>query len=183
MTQAAMDNDTMVEVTQEDRELVYGLLMPAARSSLQKLALEYIRDGKSDDADAVQQVARHRHQSETGAALTRDGREALTKAIETLAASRHLIGKYCPDHHWLPEHDQRIADLRAAIAQPVEAGEDGTERFLLAYVSHDTKVIGIEHPTEAPWDDVLNAHIALRDRLNVRIAEQKKCPHGPDRKA
>lgn len=40
--------------------------------------------------------------------------DTLGRAIETLAASRHLIGKYTPDHHWLPEHDQRIAELRAA---------------------------------------------------------------------
>lgn len=49
--------------------------------------------------------------------VTAEAREALQKAIETLAASRHLMGKYCPDHHWLPEHDQRIADLRAALSQ------------------------------------------------------------------
>ena len=48
-------------------------------------------------------------------------REALERAVETLAASRHLIGKYTPDHHWLPEHDQRIADLKAALsASPAE---------------------------------------------------------------
>lgn len=64
MTQAAMDNDTMVAVTPEDRALVYSLLIPAAHTELQKLALEYIRDGKSDDCDAVQSVARHRIQSE-----------------------------------------------------------------------------------------------------------------------
>jgi hypothetical protein len=53
------------------------------------------------------------------------------------------------------------------------------EQWLTAYVSQDTKIIGIEHPTEADWQEVLNAHIALRDRLNVRIAEQDKCPHKP----
>jgi hypothetical protein len=50
----------MVEVTQADRDLVFSLCYPAARSELEKLALEYIRDGKGDDAEAVQQVAAHR---------------------------------------------------------------------------------------------------------------------------
>ncbi len=54
-----------------------------------------------------------------------------------------------------------------------------SEEFLVARVSQDGKIIGIDHPTEAPWDDVLNAHIALRDRLNERIAEQDKCPVRP----
>lgn len=44
-----------------------------------------------------------------------DASGALQRAIETLAASRHLIGKYVPDHHWLPEHDARIAELKAAL--------------------------------------------------------------------
>lgn len=66
---------------------------------------------------------------------------------------------------------------RPASALPV-VGEDD-ERFLLAYVSRDTKIIGIEHPTEADWSEVLAAHVALRDRLNVRIAEQEKCPFNP----
>ena len=43
-------------------------------------------------------------------------REALGKAVETLAAGRHLIGKYTPDHHWLSEHDKRIDELKALAA-------------------------------------------------------------------
>ena len=54
--------------------------------------------------------------------------------------------------------------------------EEDDEHFLVAYVSKDTKVIGIEHPTGASFEDVLAAHIALRDRLNVRIEEQDNCP-------
>lgn len=71
-----------------------------------------------------------------------------------------------------------LAALTSPVA-PTPSAEDDTERFLLAYVSQDTKVIGIEHPTEAIWQDVLAAHIALRDRLNLRIAEQEKCPFKP----
>jgi len=53
------------------------------------------------------------------------------------------------------------------------------EHFLSAYVSEDTKVIGIEHHTDADWHAVLAAHVALRDRLDERIAEMDKCPHKP----
>lgn len=53
------------------------------------------------------------------------------------------------------------------------------EEWLVARVSQDTKIIGIDHPTEADWNDVLQAHIALRDRLNERIAEQTNCPFMP----
>lgn len=58
---------------------------------------------------------------------------------------------------------------------------DGEESFLLAYVSRDTKIIGIEHPTEANWQDVYAAHVALRDRLNERLAQADFCPIKPAR--
>lgn len=90
---------------------------------------EYWREyEKAQLADEIRQIGAARSTPLGGEGRTGAGealREALTKAIETLAASRHLIGKYCPDHHWLPEHDQRIADLRAALSQST-AGEDGT---------------------------------------------------------
>jgi len=50
------------------------------------------------------------------------------------------------------------------------------EDFLTARVSQDGKVIGIDHPADAYWPDVLNAHVALRDHIDKRIAEQNKCP-------
>jgi hypothetical protein len=50
-------------------------------------------------------------------------REACEGAIGTLAASNHLIRKYTPEHHWLDEHDKRIADLRAALSRPLAGGE------------------------------------------------------------
>lgn len=71
--------------------------------------------------------------------------------------------------------EQPAADAIQSLLSRVEEAES-PEHFLVAYVSQDTKVIGIDHPTEASWEDVLQAHIALRDRLNVRIAEQDKCP-------
>lgn len=56
---------------------------------------------------------------------------------------------------------------------------EGVEQFLLAYVSQDAKIIGIEHDTDADWHEVQRAHEALRDRLNVRLAERDKCPVKP----
>lgn len=50
------------------------------------------------------------------------------------------------------------------------------ENFMVVTVSRDGRQVGINHPTEADWNDVLQAHIGLRDRLNERIAEQEKCP-------
>lgn len=54
------------------------------------------------------------------------------------------------------------------------------ENFMQVRVSQDGRTIGIDHPTEASWEDVLRAHISLRDRLNERIAEQQNCPFAPD---
>lgn len=67
--------------------------------------------------------------------------------------------------------------IRALSDQPDSDGEG--ENWLQARVSQDAKTIGIDHPTEADWQEVLRAHIVLRDRLNKRIAEQQKCPHRP----
>ena len=60
---AHMNNDTpadAITVIQADRDLVYSLFWFGAKTELEKRALEYIRDGKGDDARAVQEVARHR---------------------------------------------------------------------------------------------------------------------------
>jgi hypothetical protein len=45
--------------------------------------------------------------------------KGLKDAIGTLAASRHLMGKYCPDHQWMPEHDRRIDQLKALLSKTV----------------------------------------------------------------
>ncbi len=71
MTEAAMDNDTMVAVTQADRNLfkliITGMVGPTKHNAI---------DGGGFDADErMQAIARHRHQSETGAALPSKGRD------------------------------------------------------------------------------------------------------------
>lgn len=70
----------------------------------------------------------------------------------------------------------RLATPPTTEPQTVADGLVEAERFLTAYVSEDAKVIGIEHETEADWHAVQRAHEALRDRLNVRLAEREKCP-------
>ncbi len=56
---------------------------------------------------------------------------------------------------------------------------DLNAEFLVARVSQDGKQIGIDHPTDAPWNDVLLAHVALKDRMIERINEMGKCPLKP----
>ena len=46
-----------------------------------------------------------------------DLREMLEKAKVALAAGAHLLHKHCPDHHWLPEHEARIAEINAFLAR------------------------------------------------------------------
>jgi len=62
---------------------------------------------------------------------------------------------------------------------PKVLAEGAEERFLLAYVSQDAKIVGIEHDTDADWHEVQRAHEVLRDRLNERLAERDKCPFKP----
>ena len=50
------------------------------------------------------------------------------------------------------------------------------QNFMVVTVSQDGTEIGIDHPTDADWNDVFRAHISLRDRMNERIAEMDKCP-------
>jgi hypothetical protein len=75
-----------------------------------------------------------------------------------------------------------VAVQNRALSTPAPSaalGEGEGDYFLTAYVSKDGRTVGIDHPTEADWNDVLTAHIGLRDRLNERIAEQEKCPFKP----
>jgi len=91
-----------------------------------------------------------------------------------------------------------IADDLAAMPRPIEddtptdAGgvtiqqfqqspvvADYGEHLLVAHASKDGKMVGIDHPCDAAWADVITALIALRDRINERIAEQDGCPYKP----
>lgn len=70
--------------------------------------------------------------------------------------------------------NRRAQALECPVAQP-----DEPEHFLTAYASKDGRETGIDHPTDADWNDVMAAHVGLRDWLNDRIANQGSCPHRP----
>lgn len=124
------DTGALLPVTPEDRNLfkliITGMVGPTKHNAI---------DGGGFDTDErMQAIARHRHQSETGAALTGDGRDAggvSEKAVMVCPqcegeggypdglddAACHTDCTRCAGNGW-------IVDL-AALAQPVEAGEDG----------------------------------------------------------
>lgn len=113
MTQAAMDNETMVAVTQADRdaadEQIGALLQGDGR--------ERLLAGKMDSLSLVQAFARHRHQSgRTGA-----GEAALNELLAFAGGTGNE-----EDRIFIRD---RVAVLRAALSQstagcPHEAWED-----------------------------------------------------------
>lgn len=71
-------------VTQEDREAAAKCMDRDRR-----VATAYnMRSGQIDNNWLIQAFARHRHQSETGAALTRDGREAVARESTMIVIER-----------------------------------------------------------------------------------------------
>lgn len=94
-------------------------------------------------------------------------------------------GRFIPDAgNVAPEADivayrrVNVTKLNAAL-NARQSGEREPEKFLTAYVSEDSKIIGIEHDTDADWHKVHDAHIALWNRLEERIREREKCPRKP----
>lgn len=106
----------LADVTQADRNVAADLLDELSslldHNGIGQVA-DLIRDGEYDEHDATTAFARHRQATEARAQGLVD---ALGEAIATLAASRHLLAKYAPEHHWMPEHDQRIAIARQELA-------------------------------------------------------------------
>jgi hypothetical protein len=49
-----------VKVTQADRDLIVTLMRPLAKSAIEHKAIDFIAEGRGDDAEAVQLVAKHR---------------------------------------------------------------------------------------------------------------------------
>jgi len=104
---------------------------------------QHIRKYSRDPFDGAETF----HQSDTGAALTREGREALREAL----AEAYRKGATDVHSYWVnnpgeppqgdPEFGEAASDYamsaldpfdssaRAALAQPVEAGEDGEARI------------------------------------------------------
>ena len=116
-----MDNDTMVAVTPKDREAAWPL-RPTASTGAEPIDRFGWFRGDYDDDSAIQAFARHRRQSETGAALPSDGREDAFEAGWQEAREHFQVARGIPGSDALK---RRSADYLAALAQPVEAGEDG----------------------------------------------------------
>ena len=49
-----------VKVTQADRDLIVTLMRPLAKSAIEHKAIDFIAEGRGDDAEAVQLVAKYR---------------------------------------------------------------------------------------------------------------------------
>lgn len=119
-----VDKGDVVTVTPEDREL--GFYLGVWKTS-EGDALSGLWEGRYDSAPAMQRIARHRHQSETGAALTSvneksvmvcpqcEGEGGYPDGLDEAAC--HTDCTRCDGNGW-------IVDI-AALAQPVEVGEDG----------------------------------------------------------
>ena len=73
-----------------------------------------------------------------------------------------------------PATDAGEVEITARQRSPIVA--DYGENYLVARVSNDGKLVGIDHPCDAVWSDVMVAHVALRDYINERIARQDACP-------
>ena len=73
----------MTTVIEEDRALIEALSRPMARTALEAKALDYIRDGRGDDSEAVLLAAAHRELGERRA---------------DAAVVGWLRGPFVPDH-------------------------------------------------------------------------------------
>lgn len=76
-----------------------------------------------------------------------------------------------------PTITEALVETTVRQKSPVVA--DYGDSFLVAHVSKDGTVVGIDHPCDALWSDVLRAHLALRDRINERVDAQDGCPFKP----
>lgn len=120
------DNDAMVAVTPEDREAFRSLCL---RGDSGPNISQMLKSGAWDSDSRMQELVRlrHRHQSETGTALLSvneksvmvcpqcDGEGGYPDGLDEAAC--HTDCTRCDGNGW-------IVDL-AALAQPVEAGEEG----------------------------------------------------------
>lgn len=55
-----IERTELLPVTQADRDLVFELMHSACATEIERQALRYIKEGRGDDAEAVQRVAHHR---------------------------------------------------------------------------------------------------------------------------
>lgn len=101
--------------------------------------------------------------------------ECLHKRVAQLdyPCSPHCDG-YLRELRMHDEHAAEIARLTAEVGR-LSNGDAWYGDDLVARVSPDG-TIGIDHPTDADWNDILARHEALYERLAERIAEKHACP-------
>lgn len=92
-----------------------------------------------------------------------DIRALLNKTLGTLAASRHLMGKFIDGHHWLTEHDKRIEEIKAALNEIPPAPVD--DNLVLNYLRARTKTLKLDR--QYILTDAVNA-IQRGDHLKPR---------------
>lgn len=139
----------------------------------------------------------HPSDSWCGFSVTSDNMRLLLSALSELkaeneryrAASDSVGGKMvetlreltAANDRWIEQATAAESALSQVTKERDEAREElatGTH-FLTAYASADGKESGIDHPTDADWNEVRTAHVALRDWLNYRIENEDKCPLRP----
>lgn len=119
----------------------------------------------------------------------------LTRLVEAYRNNPVGVAKACDEQ--IDRSGNLLGYLREAASLTTQAVEpvvttsvrqsspiigDYADHFLVAHVNKDGSIVGIDHPCDADWSDVMRAHIALRDRVNSRIAEQDGCPFKPSLK-
>lgn len=103
------------------------------------------------------------HESEAEAIAAWNERAASAVPVNVASAKREA-----------PEMAERSINIVARQQSPVVADYD--ENYLVARVNKDGTQVGIDHPCDAVWSEVMTAHIALRDYINERIERQDNCP-------
>jgi len=95
-----METRCAIELAVEALKMAKGYNMPAwDAEKINKALFALLRATPPPSSDAIRLAV-----------------EALENARGTLASSRHLLTKYCPDHHWLPQHDKNIAAIREQLS-------------------------------------------------------------------
>lgn len=74
-------------------------------------------------------------------------------------------------------------EIKTTVRQTSPIVADYGEHFLVIHANKDGTLVGIDHPCDAVWNDVMAAHVAVRDRINERIAQQDGCPFKPAHRA
>jgi len=120
-----------VTVTQADRDLIVTLMRPLAKSAIEHKAIDFIAEGRGDDAEAVQLVAKYRlahslpSQADEIAALrarVAEMRELLDIAVEDHDSS---MGRSNVPAHWTNRARATLSKQEPEYSGWVEVVEEG----------------------------------------------------------